>query len=144
VILVNRGLAPEGSGGEPAILRAVRPTSAEVDVAGILRTTETRGRFGPTDATGPQRVVNRVDVARLQAQVDEKLAPVFLQLRSSNPPPGDVPILRPLPATDEGPHLSYAVQWFIFATVGAIGWPLLLRKTARDERDEHPEDEVAP
>jgi hypothetical protein len=28
------------------------------------------------------------------------------------------------------------VQWFIFATVGAIGWPLLLRKTARDEARE--------
>ena len=67
--------------------------------------------------------------------------PVFLQLTESDPPPGEVPIILPPPDTDEGPHLGYAFQWFIFATVGAVGWPLLLRKTAQDERLEREEED---
>ena len=76
--------------------------------------------------------VNRIDIPRLQQQSPEPLAPVYLQLQSAQPKDSDFLRLLPLPATDEGPHLSYAIQWFIFATVGAVGWPLLLRKQGRD------------
>lgn len=34
----------------------------------------------------------------------------------------------PLPELSEGPHLSYAVQWFIFATIALVGYPLVLRR----------------
>jgi cytochrome oxidase assembly protein ShyY1 len=34
----------------------------------------------------------------------------------------------PLPDLDEGPHLAYAVQWFLFAAVAAVGYPTLLRR----------------
>ena len=43
--------------------------------------------------------------------------------------PGDAsprPALTPVPVPDlgdEGPHLSYAVQWFLFATIAAVGLP---------------------
>jgi cytochrome oxidase assembly protein ShyY1 len=37
----------------------------------------------------------------------------------------------PLPDPGDGPHLSYAVQWFLFSTVVAVGYPLLLRRRAR-------------
>jgi cytochrome oxidase assembly protein ShyY1 len=76
-------------------------------------------------------VINRIDVGRVQRQVDVALVGAYLQ--STTDEPGDLPILVPLPETGLGPHLSYAFQWFIFATVGAVGWPLLLRKTAREE-----------
>lgn len=135
-VVVNRGFAPVGDGGEPAILRFVRPTSTAATVEGVLRASEERGRFGPKDVVGVQQVVNRVDLRRLQAQSDAELAPLFVQATSVVPAPRTVPVARPAPATDEGPHLSYAGQWFIFAAVGAIGWPLLLRRTARDLRHE--------
>jgi surfeit locus 1 family protein len=133
-IIVNRGFAPSGGGGEPAILAAVRPRStAQVRVDGLLRLSETRGSFGPKDPmTGRLTVVNRIDIPRLQEQSDHELAPVYLQAQATTPPEGELPRILPPPATDEGPHLSYAVQWFIFATVGTIGWPLLLRKQSRD------------
>lgn len=133
-IIVNRGFAPIGGGGEPAILAAVRPKSDfRVRIDGLLRASERRGAFGPKDpATGRLTVISRLDVQRLQQQVDVRLVPVYLQRQASAPPEGDIPRVLPLPATDEGPHLSYAVQWFIFATVGTIGWPLLLRKQSRD------------
>jgi surfeit locus 1 family protein len=146
-IIVNRGFAPSGGGGEPAILATVRPKAdSHVRVEGILRASERRGRFGPTDpGTGRLTVVNRVDVARLQQQIELRLVPVFLQRQSSVPPEGELPRVLPPPATDEGPHLSYAVQWFIFATVGAVGWPLLLRKQSRDlASEDRPQPDEEP
>ncbi|MDZ7733752.1 MAG: hypothetical protein U5R31_12355 [Acidimicrobiia bacterium] len=38
------------------------------------------------------------------------------------------------PALDEGPHLSYAVQWFIFGTIALGGYPLILDKVAQGRR----------
>lgn len=39
------------------------------------------------------------------------------------------------PILDEGPHLSYALQWYVFAVMGFIGWGWALRKEARGEAD---------
>jgi cytochrome oxidase assembly protein ShyY1 len=144
-VIVNRGFTPLGGGGDQAILANVQPPAGPVRVEGLLRATETRGSFGPQDPNGRLTVVNRIDVPRLQDQVDARLVPVYLQLTASTPAPGDLPRILPLPATDEGPHRAYAVQWFIFATVGAVGWPLLLRKTARDLALEgEPDEEDEP
>ena len=40
------------------------------------------------------------------------------------------------PQPEEGPHLAYAVQWFIFTTIAAGGYALLLRRVARDQATE--------
>jgi len=135
-LVVLRGFAPTGGGGLAAKLEAVQPaTTGAVTLTGVLRTSEVRGSIGPRDPEGGHLdVVNRIDVPRLQQQQDLELAPLYLQLTGSDP--AEKAFIRevPLPPLDNGPHLSYAVQWFIFATVGAVGWPLLLRKTARSER----------
>jgi surfeit locus 1 family protein len=34
----------------------------------------------------------------------------------------------PRPELDEGPHLGYAVQWFIFSTIAVVGYPIVLRR----------------
>jgi surfeit locus 1 family protein len=148
-LVVLRGFAPTGGGGLEAKLDAVRPIGtegAQVTVTGVLRASEKRGSIGPRDpAEGRLDVVNRIDLARLQQQQDLELAPVYLQLTGSEP--AEKPFIREVPITglDSGPHLSYAIQWFIFATVGIVGWPLLLRKTARSERRAAPsEPEPAP
>jgi cytochrome oxidase assembly protein ShyY1 len=137
-VLVNRGFVPLLAGGEPKILDEVRPVEeGTVDVEGIVLATERRSGIGPRDRAGEVlAVVNRIDVARLQQQIDHELAPVYVQLTSPPPTGTELPIVLPEPATDEGPHFGYAMQWFIFATVGAIGWPLLLRKTAREQAGE--------
>lgn len=141
-VIVNRGFAPNGEGGEAAIFRFARPKAAEAEVQGLLRPSEERGRFQPKDRPGEEKVINRVDLRLLQARSANRLAPVFVQLTTSEPAPGVIPIPRPLPELDDGPHLAYAGQWFIFATVGAVGWPLLLRKRAREANNPGEEDET--
>jgi len=51
-----------------------------------------------------------------------------------------VPQAPPRPALDEGPHLSYALQWFVFATMGfvGLGWAANRERTTELElRDTH-------
>jgi cytochrome oxidase assembly protein ShyY1 len=48
----------------------------------------------------------------------------------------DLPaVIDPVPP-GEGPHLGYAFQWFIFATIAVIGYPLVLRKVAHEKEKE--------
>lgn len=42
------------------------------------------------------------------------------------------------PVLDEGPHLSYALQWYVFALMGFVGYGWALRKEARGPQDEVP------
>jgi surfeit locus 1 family protein len=128
-LAVNRGFVPLST-DVPA------PPRGDVEVTGLLFATQSRGSFGPRDpAEGRLDELSRLDLDRLQRQYDGDLYPVWLQLQEQDPPldEGALPVVLPEPEQDEGPHLSYAVQWFLFATIGAIGWPLVLRRAARDD-----------
>lgn len=39
-----------------------------------------------------------------------------------------------VPALDEGPHLSYALQWFAFTVIAGVGLVILIRNDVRDRR----------
>ena len=137
-LVVNRGFAPFTAEAAQA-LSATRPPTGEVEVWGLLLGTQEREGIGPTDPPeGVLREIARVDLGRLQQQYGIDLYPLSLQLEAQEPAPapGQLPVLLPPPAQGEGNHLAYAVQWFAFAAVGAGGWPLLLRATARDRRRE--------
>jgi cytochrome oxidase assembly protein ShyY1 len=136
-LIVNRGFAPFTD--EPAqALGAIRPPGGEVEVSGLLLGTQEREGIGPTDPeSGVLTQIARIDLARLQQQYEAELYPLYLQLGSQSPAPtGELPVVLPEPEQGEGNHLSYAVQWFLFAAIGAGGWPLLLRSTARER---HPD-----
>jgi hypothetical protein len=36
----------------------------------------------------------------------------------------------PPPPLSNGPHLSYAIQWFIFSVIALVGYPIVLRRQA--------------
>jgi cytochrome oxidase assembly protein ShyY1 len=135
-VLVNRGFAPLAP--EPATARdAAVPPAGPVTVTGLVLPSQVRQGIGPTDPeTGSLVELARVDISRVQQQYDRELLPVHVQLETQEPPQGlrQLPQVLPTPATDEGPHLSYAVQWFLFAGVGLVGWPVLLQRTGREER----------
>jgi surfeit locus 1 family protein len=133
-LVVNRGFVGFDRNGE---LRPPAPPEGTVGVEGLLLASQHRGRFGPKDQQGGDLTeLARADLERLQQQVDDDLFPVYLQLQSSRPGQGELPALLPPPELDEGPHFGYAVQWFIFTTIALIGYPLVLRRVARQERDE--------
>jgi cytochrome oxidase assembly protein ShyY1 len=117
-----------------------------VTVEGMIRAPQARSTGlvgGPKDAEeGRLSTLSRVDVGRLQQQVPEALHPLAVDLRTSDPAQGgDLPLPVPPPELGEGNHLNYAGQWFIFATLTVIVYPLLLRRIARNKAAEA-EDEV--
>jgi surfeit locus 1 family protein len=137
-VIVDRGWVPIDldTPGRPESA----PPEGEVEVRGVLRKTQVRGRFGPVDPEeGPLETISRVDVARLDEQTTSDLIPVYIELTAQVPPqPDDLPVIVPLPQPSEGPHRSYAVQWFLFTAVVLIGYPILLRRTAEQGASPHP------
>lgn len=47
---------------------------------------------------------------------------------------GTVPARFPVPSMDEGPHRSYAIQWFSFATVFVLGYGAVIANGRRRAR----------
>lgn len=131
-VLVVRGWVPFALDTPP--IAAAAPPDGEVHVTGLLFPDEPPARFAPPiPAEGHLTSVSRVDVERLQRQIDEPLRPYYVQLEEQDPPAtGDVPLLVEPPELSAGNHFSYAVQWFLFAGVGLVGYPALIRRTAQD------------
>ena len=136
-VVVNRGFIGFDRAGS---IVPPPPPSGTVRIEGLVLPSERRGSFGPTDpASGRLEVLARVDLDRYAAQVEYPVLPAYVQLVTSDPdeqPPAEgrpalVALGRPVP--DEGPHLAYAVQWFIFSTIAAGGYVLLLRKVGSEQ-----------
>ena len=134
-LLVNRGWIPlEDDVGTEASIPP--PPAGRLTVSGRVRASQHRGRFfSPTDpADGRLRQLYRVDVDRIGEQVPYVLLPAYVELISTVPPPSEPdaqPVPVPAPALDDGPHLSYAGQWMLFAACAIGGWILVVRRTAR-------------
>jgi cytochrome oxidase assembly protein ShyY1 len=130
-ILVNRGWIPLSN--PPLPPGAAPAPTGTVSVTGILFPPE-RGGSVPTVISGGAVEITQINVDALRSQVPYRLYPAYVQLTSQDPKQaGDYPITLPLPNLDEGPHLSYAIQWFLFTAIGLVGWPLLIRRSRRTE-----------
>ncbi|HSF85883.1 MAG TPA: SURF1 family protein [Acidimicrobiia bacterium] len=130
-VIVNRGWVPIDVEGPPVPEAA--PPAGAVIVEGFLRQTQTRTGLGPIDPSeGTLERISRVDVERLRQQVEMPLAGVWIQLASQQPPPSDLPLIVEPPQPGGGPpHLAYAVQWFAFAVIVVVSYPVLMYRTAR-------------
>ncbi len=129
-VVVNRGWVPFALGPGEDRSESAAP-DGRVQVTGLVRETRTARGLESADPSGTALdALARPDLARLQEQLDYRILPVYLQLESQQPPGRDLPVELPRPELDEGPHLSYAVQWFIFATIAVVGYPLVLRRIA--------------
>lgn len=108
--------------------------SGEVTVVGVLRSGERRRSGQPTESDGRLTEMFRLDLDRLDQQIEGDLVDVSLAMDASEP--ADSAMLRPLaaPALSEGSHLSYAIQWLIFAACVVIGWALAVRRSLRRDR----------
>jgi cytochrome oxidase assembly protein ShyY1 len=128
LVLVNRGFLPLGLDLPP-------PPEGEIDVVGRLRPSQERRTGQLTDAaTGDLAEAQRVDIERLTPQLGGDVLPMYLDRYDSTPaePVELQPVVKP--DLSEGPHLSYAMQWFIFAGAVGVGWVLAVRKSLGTRR----------
>ncbi len=130
VVLVDRGWIPFE---READLPAVDPVDGAVRVEGILLPAEP-GEIGEAE------LVARIVPEQLEARLELELLPVSLLLQEQSPPQlGQLPMPGEPPLLDEGNHLSYAVQWFLFAVIAVVGYPLLVRRALRDHNERSPD-----
>ena len=133
VVLVLRGFLPAVDDDTTPPFDGAGAPSGEVTVEGWAQPTQEREGLGPTDPPdGVLAEMARVDVPRIAQQLGSPVAPMWVQAstrQSADPVAPLAPVA--LPSLDEGPHLGYAVQWAIFTLIAIGGYPLVLRKVAR-------------
>ncbi|MBV1893771.1 MAG: SURF1 family protein [Ilumatobacteraceae bacterium] len=129
IVLVNRGFIRLGT-------PAPDPPELEVEILGRIRPSQVRSSGELTDSVdGPLAEIRRIDIPRLAGQLPGEVAPVYIDLVASIPEIGPAdPLPVPAPETDSGPHLSYAMQWFIFSICVAVGWVLAVRRSIATRR----------
>jgi surfeit locus 1 family protein len=83
------------------------------------------------------RAVRFLDRDTLQLMMKRPLAP-FILLALGDTVTRDVvkPARIPPPSISEGPHQSYAYQWFAFATVALVGFVAVARTDKRREEQQ--------
>ncbi|MBI2705106.1 MAG: SURF1 family protein [Actinobacteria bacterium] len=130
-VAVNRGWIPVtvADGGSPD---QYAPPTGEVTVTGVAQRPEQRRGLEVADPDGKQARLSRVDIDRLQQQVPYGLAPVWVQMRAQQPAQaGVLPVKVEPPALDDGSHLNYAGQWFIYAGLTLVIYPMAIRRAAK-------------
>lgn len=136
-VLVDRGWVPFDDDDPP--IEAAPPPSGRVRVQGILLPTQQAARAGSADASATRLTfLSSVDVDRVQPQIPLTLYPFSVLLQAQQPQGGQLPVPAPPPEVDEGSHLSYAWQWFLFTAILLLGYPLLLRRSLRFANDRDP------
>jgi cytochrome oxidase assembly protein ShyY1 len=127
-VLVDRGWIPSGTTGDAP--DTVPPAqSGTVTVVGYLQVSQPQ-------RTSSQLAPNQILAINAQAISRSSGVPLldgYLQLITEDPKPSAAPSLLPAPEIDDGPHLSYAIQWFLFASVAVVGWWVYVRREAEEQ-----------
>jgi len=109
-VLVERGFLPAPDAVTVSLEGLQEP--GDVTVRGIARPVPTGGGE-PIERDG-RTTWRRLDLPALRARLPYELLPVYVQQSPDTSLPGFPRRVAPAPI-DEGPHLSYAIQWFLFA-----------------------------
>ena len=134
-ILVNRGWVYSPDGG--SIDRSRWRESPEASALGyILWPTLAPPGTAASTRVDSTRSVLRADPARVAASIGYPVAPFQVVLLGDSVTAAATTAPRRLspPPLDEGPHRSYAIQWFSFAAVVVFGTAALLRGETRTGR----------
>jgi cytochrome oxidase assembly protein ShyY1 len=129
VLLVDRGWLPGGRDAE-TVPPVPAPPVGRVDVVVRVRALEAR-----SSRSAPAGQVQSIDLASARAaSAADWSQPDVTAYGQAVTEDGAAPVgLGALarPSTDLGPHLSYAFQWWVFATGSLVGAVVLLRRGDR-------------
>jgi cytochrome oxidase assembly protein ShyY1 len=118
LFVVDRGWLPLGDGSDATPDTIPQPPDGQVTVIARLRGAEPAlpGRSAPAGQ------IPSIDVATIVEQSDAPgYTAAYGQLASEDPAVDEMPIAAARPQEDEGPHLSYALQWIAFGVLAFIG-----------------------
>ena len=132
-VLVDRGWIPAEGNEQPVAWRKYDEPGM-VEVQGVIRLGQNGPSFGgiPQPTLAPGEVAAKfwmyADVEGIGKQLPYAILPIYVQSDSTGVA-ADLPIAgTPALELTEGPHLGYAIQWFVFATILLIGYPIYVGK----------------
>jgi surfeit locus 1 family protein len=134
-VLVDRGFILLEEGNPGAKERYKQP--GKVTIRGTIMRSQSEPRIAgvpdPELQPGQTRLDawNFINLDRISQQVEPSLLNVYLladpDLSLTNTPKRSVPEVD----LSEGPHMGYAIQWFIFAGILLVGYPFYVRNQLR-------------
>ena len=129
-VLVDRGIVSL-TDGAPIPAAAPAPPAGVVTVVGHVRRDEEGRRSARVPVNGSMRLI---DSSAIGATLPYPVADGYIGLLTVDPPQtgGFAPVS--LPEISDGPHFWYAVQWFMFAGIGAAGVVVFIRGDLRERR----------
>ncbi|GAA4375169.1 SURF1 family protein [Agromyces bauzanensis] len=136
VFMVDRGWIAQGSAGRPSDYAA--PPTGRVEIEARLKAGEDR----ITGRTSSGNELATLDLAELAERVDATTyTGAYGVLVQSAADADEPPLAAARPIRDEGPHLSYALQWFVFALMAfvGLGWAANQERRALAEASTSPD-----
>lgn len=130
-VLVNRGWIPDA---EYASGNAFANVTGKQTVQGYVALTETISRQ-TADAVVPVNIgaeLFRVDIAAIEPELPYQLLPFYVRQSLPDVASTDLPIPVPKEVDlSEGPHLDYALQWFIFSIGLGIAYVIYVHRSLK-------------
>lgn len=136
-VVIDRGWLPIGNNtpGRPDVVPD--PPTGQVTVVARLKPAEPKLDRGAVDGQ-----LASIDLAGFASELPYPIATgAYGQLASEDPAVQPMPTPFPKPATEEGTHLSYSLQWFAFGVLMFIGFGYAARQQARNAAIDAEEEE---
>ncbi|MHA7286065.1 SURF1 family cytochrome oxidase biogenesis protein [Arthrobacter sp. MDT3-44] len=136
-VIIDRGWLPIGNveAGRPDEIPA--PPAGEVEV-----TARTKPGEPAVNRGAPEGQVASIDLSALADRLDYPLQEAAYGLLAvERPAAAQTPVAAPKPSIDEGPHLSYSMQWFAFGVLAFVGLGYAARQQRRSDEEQ---DGTAP
>ncbi|MFE6495056.1 SURF1 family protein [Streptomyces sp. NPDC057748] len=134
-VLVNRGWVPSAA-SQQAFPDVPAAPGGEVTVTGRLKADETTDASGIKDISDlPDRQVMLISSAQEAKRLSRPVLGGYIE-QTAPEPVGDSPELIEAPDDSSiGPHMAYAVQWWLFAAGVPVGYVVLARREKRDRAE---------
>lgn len=141
-VLVDRGWVPYDVDTPP--VEDARPPDGRVAVTGLVLPRQPARRAGDLDGEGRAasdvgagdaiEFVSHADPAVVGRTLSEPLPAMVVRADDGHRRAGaELPVTVPPPEPEgDVDHFSYAMQWFLFTVVVAVGYPVLLWRRQRD------------
>lgn len=138
VFVVNRGWVPVGSRQDAPDAVPSAPDGPVTVVARLKAGEPVLANRSAPAGTSQIATINLDQVAERLGR--DTYTGAYGLVAQQSPEPTDAPITPAKPEPDEGPHLSYALQWYVFALLAFIGLGWALRQEYRVVNAEDPEE----
>jgi surfeit locus 1 family protein len=133
VILIDRGWITYETGAAFAL--DIYRLTESVRIEGVLLPGQSQPRWRflrdpiPEPGESPLKTWRLIDIDGIQRQMPFPLHHQYISLVHVEPTVQPQPEPDFQPDLSNGPHLSYAIQWFSFAAIAIIGGTIMLRRS---------------